>query len=99
MPWFEAFTRIKPDVIDYYQHCLRNGYRLQEPAQVHIGTIHSVKGSEAENVVIKTDMTHRTYDGMGQAPDNEHRVFYVGASRAKKNLFIIDPQESNGYNI
>lgn len=99
LPWFEAFTRIKPDVIDYYQHCLRNGYRLQEPAQVHIGTIHSVKGGEADHVAIRTDMTYRTQQGMEQEPDNEHRVFYVGASRAKKNLFIIDPQEGKGYSV
>lgn len=99
VPWHVGLTRIKETTVDYYQHCLRNGYRLQDVPTVHIGTIHSVKGGEAENVVLKTDMTYRTQQGMERDADNEHRVFYVGASRAKKNLFIIDPQERGGYEL
>ena len=98
-PWHDAMTRIKDTAVEYYRHCLRNGYRLQDAPPVHVGTIHSVKGAEADNVVLKTDMTYRTQQGLEQDPDNEHRVFYVGASRAKKNLFIIDPQEGGGYSV
>jgi len=98
-PWHVGLTRLKDTEAEYYRHCLRNGYRLQDPPPVHVGTIHSVKGGEAENVVLKTDMTYRTRQGMEQYPDNENRVFYVGASRAKRNLFIIDPQEGEGFTV
>lgn len=98
-PWHVGLTRLKDTEAEYYRHCLRNGYRLQDPPPVHVGTIHSVKGGEAENVVLRTDMTYRTRQGMEQDPDNENRVFYVGASRAKRNLFIIDPQEGEGFTV
>lgn len=97
--WHEALTRIPVNDREYYAHCLRNGYRLQDTAPVHIGTAHSVKGGEADNVVMKTDMTYRTRQGLEQDPDSEHRVFYVGATRAKRRLFIVDAQESEGYSI
>jgi DNA helicase-2/ATP-dependent DNA helicase PcrA len=97
--WHEALTRIPVESREYYAHCLRNGHRLQDKPPVRIGTIHSVKGGEADNVVLKTDMTYRTAQSLEQAPDNEHRVFYVGASRARRELFIIDPQEDNGYAV
>lgn len=97
--WHDTLTKISAEDREYYAHCLRNGYRLQDAPPVHISTIHGVKGGEADNVVLKTDMTYRTQQGMERDPDNEHRVFYVGATRAKKKLFIIDPQESGGYEV
>jgi len=98
-PWHVGLTRLKDTEVEYYRHILRNGYRLQDPAPVHVGTIHSVKGGESDNVVLRTDLTYRTRQGLEQDPDNEARVFYVGASRARRNLFIIDPQEGEGYTI
>ena len=97
--WHDALTRIGLKDREFYMHCLRNGYRLQDRPLVYVGTIHSVKGGEADNVVLRTDMTYRTYLGLEEDPDNEHRVFYTGITRAKKNLFIVDAQESNGYLI
>lgn len=97
--WHDALGRIPARKREFYMHCLRNGYRLQDKPPAYIGTIHSVKGGEADNVVLKTDMTYRTYQGLEQDPDNEHRVFYVGATRAKKNLYIVDQQEQQGYII
>jgi superfamily I DNA/RNA helicase len=32
-------------------------------------------------------------------PDDEHRVFYVAVTRAKKNLFILQPETKYSYTI
>lgn len=97
--WHDALERIPLADREYYMHCLRNGYRLQDSPPVFIGTIHSVKGGEADNVVLRTDLTYRTAQGLEADPDNEARVFYVGITRAKKHLYIVDSQEGEGYLI
>jgi len=97
--WHDALDRIHAEDREYYTHCLRNGYRLQDEPPVHIGTIHSVKGGEADAVVLKSDMTYRTAAGMERDPDGEHRTFYTGATRAKRELYIVDKQEREGYGI
>lgn len=73
-------------------------YRSGTP-NITIDSIHGVKGGEAENVVLMTDMSTKTYAGYLNEADDEHRVFYVGATRAKKNLHIILPQTPRGYII
>jgi superfamily I DNA/RNA helicase len=97
--WHDALERLPLADREYYMHCLRNGYRLQDPPPVHVGTIHSVKGGEDDHVVLRTDLTYRTQQGLEADPYNEARVFYVGVTRAKRHLYIIDAQEGAGYLI
>jgi len=56
---------------------------------VRLSTIHGAKGKEADRVIMYTGMTQRTVDGMTRDPDAEHRVFYVGVTRAKERLDIV----------
>lgn len=51
-------------------------------------TIHASKGREAPHVTLITDWTGRVEAGSFLNPDAEHRVWYVGASRAKEQLTI-----------
>lgn len=95
--WHDALVSINVNKREYYLACLRNGFKLTEA--IYIGTIHSVKGGEADNVALITDMSWRSYCGMDKNPDAEHRVFFVGATRARENLYIIDPQTDKGYAI
>lgn len=62
-----------------------------EKCRITISTIHGAKGKEADNVVLCPDMTQRTFDGYFARPEPEHRVWYVGVTRARKNLFILNP--------
>lgn len=56
---------------------------------VRVGTIHSVKGDEADNVVLYDAMSQRSKLNMFNGGGNEERrVWYVGASRAKERLFV-----------
>ena len=97
--WHEALTRIPLEDRETYIAMLRRGESLTKPPRVNINTIHAVKGGEADNVLLLSDMTYRTAEGYNVNPDNEHRVFYVGVTRAKKTLHIIEQQESAGYNF
>ena len=76
----------------------RQGESLNKP-RILINTIHGVKGGEADHVAIITDMAHRSYRYMEMFPDDEHRVFYVAATRAKSGLNIIQPQSRLFYEI
>ncbi|TXG97706.1 MAG: ATP-dependent helicase [Nevskiaceae bacterium] len=64
---------------------------------IRVSSIHGAKGREAERVVLHTGMTDRVADGMERDPDAEHRVFYVGSTRAKHQLDIVDG--NSGYQI
>ena len=97
--WFDALKKIPLNKREYYLSVLRAGYRLQDKPKILINTIHGVKGGEADNVALMTDMTNKSYESMRLNADNEHRVFYVGATRARKNLIIINPQTIRGYTI
>ena len=73
--------------------------RLDKSTNIEINTIHATKGREADNVVLLPDMTTTTYKGMLKDEDNEHRVFYVGATRAKKNLYLHTPITNRFYKL
>lgn len=97
--WHEALARIPATDRIYYTSLLRAGESLTRWPRVHINTIHSAKGAEADNVAIMTDLTERTFQGLGVDPDNEARCFYVGVTRAKRALHIIQPQTRKGYQL
>jgi superfamily I DNA/RNA helicase len=65
--------------------------------QVIVSTIHFVKGGEAKNVAIMLDSTARSYGEIYDNLDSELRVLYVGVTRARENLFVIDSQSKFGY--
>jgi hypothetical protein len=97
--WTSCFTAIPPRIRDYYISCLRRGEKLTEPSRIRIETIHGVKGAEADHVVLCTDISSRTKETLEQTPDHEHRVFYVGATRARESLHILAPQTALAYAI
>ena len=72
---------------------------LENAGNVEINTIHAVKGREADNVVILPDMVEMTSKAFAKDPDNEHRVFYVAATRAKSNLYLHHPVTSRFYEM
>ena len=45
-----------------------------------------------------TDLTENTMRSYERNPDDENRLFYVGATRTKENLHIIEPKKyEKGY--
>ncbi|MCK5609836.1 ATP-dependent helicase, partial [Candidatus Pacearchaeota archaeon] len=89
--WHKALDKISVEDREYYIAARRKGETLIGDPRIKISTIHGAKGGEAENVVLFTDISARTYNGMIENYDDEARVFYVGITRAKKCLFIMQP--------
>ncbi len=83
---------IPPWMYDFY---MNNDVTVQPT--IRISSIHGSKGREAERVVLHTGLTPRIVQGMNKSPDEESRVFYVGVTRAKQFLDIVDGD--NGYVI
>lgn len=87
-PWFDALDRISLAEREYYRAAMRRGQKLLAPPRVRISTIHGAKGAEADHVALLSDMAFRSYEG--QDCDDEHRVWYVGVTRARKTLHLVD---------
>ena len=70
----------------------KNGEKLNKPPRIKLSTIHAAKGGECQNVVLLTDQTRTTMSTYEKNPDDENRLYYVGATRTKENLHIIEPK-------
>jgi superfamily I DNA/RNA helicase len=88
----------KDDTKLYIKSLLENGDDLFKPARIKVSTIHGVKGEECENVVLYTGMEKIIHDAALRNPDPEHRLFFVGVTRAKENLYIMQPDIDDYYN-
>jgi len=97
--WHEAFDGMSARKRAYYVAILRRGERITTRPRIHVDTIHGVKGGEADNVLLTVDQTARTEEGCIRNPDAEARVFYVGATRARENLFLMSAQSDRYYGI
>jgi hypothetical protein len=98
--WHEALTGISMADREYYRSLRRNGEKLGAEPRIFISTMHGVKGGERPNVALLTDMTKRTYDSyMKYGADAEHRVFYVGLTRASERVVVVEPQTKNYYRV
>lgn len=97
--WHEALDKIPAQEREYFIAALRRGEKLLKEPRIRVSTIHSVKGGEADNVVICSDMAPRSYAEMESDPDSEHRVWYVAVTRARERLIIIQPKTNYHYKI
>ena len=86
----------------YYERVKDQGagnLSLDHEPKISVNTIHGVKGGEADNVIFSNAMgriPHRQYRRGGRAKDDEARIFYVAATRAKKGLYI-KPSPMNAF--
>ncbi len=98
--WFEAFNDAGTRSINYLRKRRANGEALNKKTRIELSTIHAAKGGESQNVVLLTDLTKTTMEGYEKNPDDENRLYYVGATRTKENLHIVEPKIANkGYII
>jgi DNA helicase-2/ATP-dependent DNA helicase PcrA len=100
--WFEVFETEPEDSL-YIRNMLQGGEKLSKEARVKLSTIHSAKGGEADNVLLILDNTKMIREAAEKSldkEDEENRVWYVGVTRTKQNLYIMAAKkEAKGYDI
>lgn len=91
LAWFDALDKL-PDVDRVYiSALLRSGEKFNATPRIRVSTIHGTKGGEADNVILFTDLSQAALNEYG---DDLHRVFYVGVTRTKENLFVVEPEDA-----
>ncbi|KXS46723.1 MAG: universal stress protein A (UpsA) domain protein [Methanohalophilus sp. T328-1] len=69
--------------------------KWQDVQATTLTTIHGSKGLEADKVFLHTGITKNIKKGMRRDRAEEARVFYVGITRAKKDLVIVKDKGDN----
>lgn len=75
---------------------------LMERPKIVAGTIHSVKGGQANVVFLFPDLSRagdEQYQKMGAPRDSVVRLFYVGITRAGDTLYICQPESHRAVTI
>jgi hypothetical protein len=100
--WFDKF-QVDYEECLYIREMLSMGEKLSKDARVRLSTIHAAKGGEADNVLLILDNTKTIRESSQKSidkADEEHRVWYVGVTRTKQNLYIMSAKkEDQGYEI
>tara|TARA_R100000773_G_scaffold44450_1_gene45652 strand:- start:1619 stop:3040 length:1422 start_codon:yes stop_codon:yes gene_type:complete len=88
--WYEVFTAAPEKDRIYIRNMLENNENLNEDARIFLSTIHAIKGGEADNVVLALHQGSKIQKSIKRSVnkrDEEHRVWYVGITRARNNLY------------
>ena len=98
-PWDVAFDKVGNRDKEFLRAVELRGSLAEKDPKIHLSTIHGAKGGEADNVMLLTDISRKAYEAMERDSDDECRVFYVGVTRAKRALHIVQPQRDGGFII
>jgi len=91
--WTKALSiKIKDNEKRYFLKCMENNINLDSKARIIVDTIHAVKGSEADHVVIcsKANWPSHFERKTKEEKVKELRVWYTGVTRAKQSLHLIN---------
>ena len=91
--WYEAFDQAPEERVRYIRRMRENGEELNKEPRILLSTIHGAKGGESQNVVLLTDLSRNTQTNYERNPDDENRLFYVGATRTKEHLHVVRPKD------
>ena len=92
LDWFDAFEKAKIEDRNYIKEMLNNGEDLDAEARIQLSTIHAAKGGEEDNVILCLDLGRKIKQAVKKSDsknDEEHRVWYVGSTRARNNLYML----------
>jgi superfamily I DNA/RNA helicase len=101
--WYDAFVNTDHNEEFYIRSMLSNGEKLSEEPRIEVSTIHAAKGGECKNVILVLDNARKIRQSTEisvEKQDEEHRVWYVGATRSMENLYILkSKKEWKGYQL
>ena len=95
--------KIDEDTKNYIKTLLKKGDDLMSNTKIELSTIHGSKGRECENVVLFMDYGTESqwlfFREAQRNPDAQHRLIFVGITRAKQRLYIMAPLTDKYYTI
>lgn len=93
--WFDAFDKVPLQERRYIQSIYKAYCKTPDgftKARIKLSTIHSSKGTEADNVILYNVLTGKVYNEWQQykdTSDTEAKVLFVAITRARKKLYIM----------
>lgn len=97
MHWTDVINLDRQDVLYYYILIEKGKVKYSAPTSLNLSTIHAAKGSEADTVILCTELTRETRRAISYNPDAEMRCLYVGVTRARKKLLLQISKADEGY--
>jgi superfamily I DNA/RNA helicase len=98
----DLLNRANPERIAYWRRVARTygDAVLSTTPKIQLSTIHGVKGDEADDVYLLSDITPSVGEAMRatkRGMEAERRVFYVAATRARERLFVLPAQSGQQF--
>lgn len=94
LPWEQVLV-VPGQFVDYYRMVTKAGPEAVLGApKIKLSSIHASKGRQADRVILMTGTTERTNNVRDTDNDGEARVFYVGVTRAKCRLDIVEGENA-----
>lgn len=90
-------ARFGEDERMYIEALVRRGEDVTSTPRIKLSTFHSMKGGEDDNCAVFSKVPPICDLRTTKTPDDEHRCMYVGITRSKQSLHIIDPPGRNKY--
>lgn len=95
--WNFALDKIPAEQTRYINSAMDRDQDFHKSKNIKISTIHASKGGEADNVMLLKDLPTKVDNNLSKVIDDERRVFYVGATRAKKSLHLISSKSNREF--
>ena len=89
IPWYDKFITDQKEIL-YLRNLIASKENLKEKARIWLSTIHAIKGGEEDNVILSLHQGRTVQQGIKLSidkQDEEHRVWYVGITRARNNIY------------
>ena len=89
VPWYDKFVADQKEIL-YLRNLIASKENLKQKARIWLSTIHAIKGGEEDNVILSLHQGRTIQQGIKSSvdkQDEEHRVWYVGITRARNNLY------------
>jgi len=91
-------VKVSDKELTYINSVRKSGEKIWNGSpRIKVSTIHKAKGGEADNVLLMLESSRACAESPDQ--DSEIRTFYVGATRAKQELHIVESSKDNGFRL
>lgn len=97
--WDVVCDMLEIDQLQFIRRCIAHKEDITREGSVRLSTIHGAKGGEGDNVLLDMRLDGIPARQFRSDPDSERRVWYVGVSRAKRNLILCGAIKNKALNL